>query len=427
MENKTYKVLLAHSAQQHSFRTATALEKSGVLFKYITTVYDKKHSLTSFTKRVLSGDNLTRANKRRCNSLSDNDVIQFCEFESLILLLLYRIDKKKNIYNIWNRFIIYKFNIKVANYAIKNNVDAVIMYDTLAYKTFEILKKKAPHIKRIIDMSAPYSLYMDKIFKIDLQKNNRYSDILRREICSTQYLNMLDNSIKETKLADYFLVASNFTMNSLIYEGVPNSKILMCPYGIDSNIYSYNKKRENMYEEIRCIFVGTITQKKGAFYLLEAIKELKHKRFSFMFVGTYDKKSEYYKDFKDICKFTGYVTKEKVVDFCSKSDILIFPSLADGFGLSALEAMSCGLPVICTSNSGVSDLIINGYNGFVINAGNEKEIYEKLMWFDNNRDKLKDMRENARNTSLKCTWNKYDLCIQKSIEKIRMDAAKDEI
>ena len=53
---KKYKVLIAHSAQQHSFRTAVALKENGYLFKYITTVYDKKGSLTSIGKKFLRGE-----------------------------------------------------------------------------------------------------------------------------------------------------------------------------------------------------------------------------------------------------------------------------------------------------------------------------------------------------------------------------------
>lgn len=418
MKDNTNKILIAHSAQQHSFRTAAALKKSGVLFKYITSVYDKEHSLTSLLKRFLKGDNLTRANTRSCDELDNTDVVQFCELESLILLFLYRVDKRKIIYNKWNNFIIGRFNKKVAKYAIKHNVDAVIMYDTLAYKTFKILKRKAPHIKRVLDMSAPAFSYMDNVFNIEQRKNNNYSDALKKEMASSLYSKSLKRSIEEISLTQYFLVASKFSEHSLISSGIEQSKILMCPYGIDSEVYLYDVKKINSIRKLRCIFIGTVTQKKGAFYLLETIKNIDCNKYSFKIVGTYDSDSKYYNDYKEICEFLGHVTKDRVVDYCRESDIMIFPSLADGFGLSALEAMSCGLPVICTSNSGISDLIIDGFNGFVIKPGSEKEIQEKLIWFDNNRDKLEIMSKNARDTALKCTWDKYDECVKRAAKEI---------
>lgn len=415
---KKYKVLIAHSAQQHSFRTAVALKECGSLYKYVTTVYDKEGSLTDKIKKILKGDNLKRANTRKCVSLKDEEVIQFYEGLGLLLLLLQRIDKSKKIYNIIDDLIIYLFHRKVAKYAIKHNVDAVVVYDTLGYRALKILEKKAPNIKRILDMSAPNMIYMDKIFKKDIEKEPIYSEKLKKEINSFKYKNTIKRVEQELVLAQSFLVASEFTRSSLNDKGISNDRIFKCSYGIDLTGYNTVKKNDQNKGKLKCIFIGNVTQKKGITHFLRAVKELDLENYSFNVLGNYEPDANYYKDYKDIVNFCGHVTRDKVIEFCCNSDVIIFPSLADGYGLSVLEALACGTPAICSTNAGISDLIVDFYNGFKILPSSSEEIYNKLIWCEKNRDKLKQMSVNARITAKECTWNKYNRDIEKAINII---------
>ena len=99
------KILLVHPGTQHSFRVATALKEAGMLYKFVTTVYDKEDSLLmKFTKLFISGDNLNRAQRRKCKALNDEDVVQFCEWMGIISLILVRLDKKQNVYNFWMKW-----------------------------------------------------------------------------------------------------------------------------------------------------------------------------------------------------------------------------------------------------------------------------------------------------------------------------------
>ncbi len=418
---KNYKIIVAHPAQQHSYKTAAGVKSAGMLFKYATTVYNGKKSLTSIATRFLKEDNLKRANGRNSKELDDSEIIQFCEFEGLFLLLLQRIDKSKYFYKLLNSFIINRFGKKIAKYAIDNDVDALIMYDTVSYKAFELLEKKAPHIIRIIDMSAPNFSYMDKIFKDDLKNNTNYSRALSEEIQSTFYNKTIKNSMKEVSLADYFLVASKFSHKSLVYSGISDRKILICPYGFYSSQLNQEKtliSNKVVDRKLNCLFVGRVTQKKGAFHLFDAINKLDLSYYSFKFVGTYETPNGYYDDFKDKCEFVGHVTKDRMFNLYKEADLLVFPSLADGFGLSVLEALSFGLPVICSRNAGASDLIIDGFNGFVIPAGDPYSIYEKLEWFISNKNRISDMSRNAIESVVDYTWEIYNKMLSRNLDVI---------
>lgn len=86
----------------------------------------------------------------------------------------------------------------------------------------------------------------------------------------------------------------------------------------------------------------------------------------------------------------------------------MFPSLSDGFGFAAAEGMAAGCPVIASENSGIADLIENGINGFVIPTHSTVALYEKMLWFVDNREKIQTMSDNAVSTIKKMTWEQYN-------------------
>ena len=109
------RIMVAHPFQQHSFKTAIALKESNSLFKYATTVYFKRGTLTFLLSKLLKGDNLKRLLGRRTEKLDDDDVVVLSEWTNLILLLLQRVDNKKSIYNYWYKKTIKKFNTHLFN------------------------------------------------------------------------------------------------------------------------------------------------------------------------------------------------------------------------------------------------------------------------------------------------------------------------
>ena len=89
------------------------------------------------------------------------------------------------------------------------------------------------------------------------------------------------------------------------------------------------------------------------------------------------------------------------------SHVFILPSFAEGMAQVGIEAMACGLPIICTYNSGVADLVTNGVNGFIIPVGDKDALIEKMQWFIDNPDKIKTLGEAASNIGKKYSWDRY--------------------
>jgi glycosyltransferase involved in cell wall biosynthesis len=74
--------------------------------------------------------------------------------------------------------------------------------------------------------------------------------------------------------------------------------------------------------------------------------------------------------------FTGNVSN--VSEYLQASDIFVFPTEREAFGVSLIEAMACGLPVISTAVGGVKDIIKHRKNGLVIEPGEFRQLYDAL-------------------------------------------------
>lgn len=412
------KIIVAHPGQQHSFRVATALKESGLLYRYITTVYDKKDSLMmKFVKTFISKENKRRASKRKCNALKDEDVVLFNTFLSLILLLVIRLNKKKFFARKFNTFISKRFQKKVADYAIKHNVDMVIGYDANCRYCFEILKVKAPHIKCVMDNAAPNRNYLCKVYT----ENREACGPFAAALAPYKYLFDADDArwyAEEIKTADYHIVASTFSKRALEFDGVPSDKIFVVPYGIDENRFL---NIERKYEEgrLNLIFIGEVNQRKGLYQICEAAKKLNNPNIEFNIIGSgYDSQKDLFAPYEKWVTFHGTAYFEKMRQHLEHNQVLLFPSMGDGFGFVVLEGMAAGMPVIASYNSAGPDVLQDGINGFLIEACNTDVLIDRINWFLHNTDKIRSMGVCAQNTAKKYTWKNYNKLIVESVNRI---------
>lgn len=412
-----FKIIVAHPGKQHSYKVASELKNNNMLFKYITTVYDKNSSiLMRIVKRFLSKENYERANSRKNVDLLDDEVVVFNQFGGLIEIALARFDKSRKIYKWFHYFNSDCFGRKIAHYAIKNKVDAVILYDTNAMKCFQILMKKAPDILRIMDVSAANRLYMRNIYENDFKICPQFSDRLKKERGFLWEKRIEKRMKKEIAFTQMFVVPSNFVRESLMYSGVNNKDIYICPYGANFLVEKRVEKKIKYSERLEAVYVGNVTEMKGIYYLLEAIKKIDKEKIHLTVIGSYDNSDGILSKYMDVVTFTGRIMHEKVAEMLKKSDFFVFPSLGEGLSLSVLEALACGLPCIVTKNSGANDAIEDGKNGFVIDVQNIEALVEKMLWFDQNRDKIPEMSQKAANTIDQYNWNNHEHCLINAIE-----------
>lgn len=406
------KILIAHISKQHSFHTAIALKKAGYLHKYVTTVYDKPGSMTRLLKKRLKGVMQKKAESRSCEQLDDQDIIQFYEWLGLLRIFLNRF-KWINI----DIFLMRIFAKRVVRFVIKEQVDALIVYDGICSKYLKQLKQKAPQIITIMDVTIAARPYMKEIFEKDMEQFNHQAFFTEEP-----YLwkgNYFKEIYTDFEYTDYFLVASEFVRKSLHFCKIPDKKILKVPYGVDVTNFSYNQKQEH-FGPLKLLFVGNLSYRKGLHHLLKIISLYDKDTLLLRLAGGYNPNGEFYKSFSanENIEFLGFVTRDKITETFQESDLFVLPSLAEGFALVILEALATGTPVLCSSNTGGNDAINNYENGLVFEASNFNLFQESIEWVLLNRDKLPLMSQKAREKSMKYTWDKYYTGIIEEINNI---------
>lgn len=398
------KVVLAHVSKQHSFHTAIALKRKGILYKYITTVYDKPSSFTTRFKGFLKGDVRKKADSRSCSELEDNDVLQMYELLGLVRIYINRFKFLKFLK--FDLFLQRIFALKVAKYVIREKVDAIIIYDGLAKKYTDLIKRKAPGIKIIMDISISARPFMKEYFEKDMHDHNHnYFYNEEKFLWNKGYMK---NVYDDFRYTDHFLVPSTIVYKSLEYCGVVKEKIIVAPYGVNINEFDF-KQKEVGKGPLNILFAGHLSYRKGVHHLLDVVSKFPKGEITLSLAGGYSIDSEFYMNYKgyENIKFMGFVTRDVISRVFQESDVFILPTLGEGFGLVILESLATGTPVICTNVAGGNDAIVDYENGIVCEAGDKQALVTTLKWFIENRNKLPYMSTKARETARRYTWDAY--------------------
>ena len=154
---------------------------------------------------------------------------------------------------------------------------------------------------------------------------------------------------------------------------VESAKILVVPLGVDLTKYQpLDNPNSIINSRIQkfgltppyIIFVGTIEPRKNLIRLIEAFQALSNSMeldsgYQLVIAGgkgwKYEPIFEAAKDNQEII-FTGYITEQEKIALMQGAEVFAFPSLYEGFALPVLEAMACGVPVVCSNNSALPEV-----------------------------------------------------------------------
>ena len=208
--------------------------------------------------------------------------------------------------------------------------------------------------------------------------------------------------IESAKMCDKMVSVDTNTANwfQKIDYKLDNKRIKVIPNYVDTNEFKYVKDKNN--KKIIITYPRRLYEPRGMYLLLDIVDDLfkKYKNIEIHFVG---------KGFdKDINKIKSKIKKypkqlfcyssepEKMYEIYQKSDISLIPTLySEGTSLSCLEAMSTGNIVVATRVGGLTDLIINNYNGYLIEPTKD-DLLSTLSYIIENIDKQDNIKKRAR-------------------------------
>lgn len=210
---------------------------------------------------------------------------------------------------------------------------------------------------------------------------------------------MIERQNKEIKLSDIIIVSSQFSKKSFKLMGFDSKKFLIKHPNLDLEFFKLNPKISKL-PNYTFLYVGNLGFNKGVESLCESFcLEFKKKLADLYIVGS--SVDEDYTKFmkKKFCNpnihFLGASSKENLVRYYNSADCTILPSIADGFGKTILESLSCGTPAICSKNVGALDILPKDLNDLswkpfdIYNIRKSlKFMYEKRKHYIDNRVKL---------------------------------------
>lgn len=205
---------------------------------------------------------------------------------------------------------------------------------------------------------------------------------------------------EETYLADRIIVNSAWSRSALIGEGVPEDKIEIIPLAYDRLSVTPMRVDTEPHtgSPLRVLFLGQAILRKGIVELTEAARLLVGERVEIHVVGPIPEHlSRRLLDTPGIC-WHGSQPRSRVDEFYRNSDVFILPTHSDGFGMTQLEAMAHGLPVISSTKCG--EVVKDGENGLVLKQVDGENIAHTLRMLIENRDLLARLTEGARRAKI---------------------------
>jgi glycosyltransferase involved in cell wall biosynthesis len=177
--------------------------------------------------------------------------------------------------------------------------------------------------------------------------------------------------------SDAVTVPSKSAANSYIKMGVAAKKIYVIPYGVRLEAFSPQPVDSH---DFNVLFAGAVGLRKGLPYLLEAFAALRHPRKRLRVIGQMqaEMRGVLGRLPKDGVEFLGSLPRAEVAEWMQRSQVLVLPSVEDGFGLVMAEAMASGCPVIASDQTGAADLFTDGVEGYIVPARDAAAIAERL-------------------------------------------------
>ena len=214
-----------------------------------------------------------------------------------------------------------------------------------------------------------------------------------------------DQLSREIEMADELIVLSSFQLRTFEEEEVTPKRHHVLPLGVDVDLFRpTNRIRRGPFT---IGFVGQITQRKGISYLMTAFEALRPRGVRLLMVGNPVGPRDAW--IREGVEHHPAVARKNLPDFYAQMDVFVLPSLIEGFGLTALEAMASGVPVILSENTFGSDIVTDGHDGFVVPIRSAEAIVERVRALSSDRSMWATMSANGRGTSEKYTWRAFGM------------------
>ena len=280
--------------------------------------------------------------------------------------------------------------------------------------TFHFCEKEGLRLKEANIIEIPHKSASQKLKALDHR-------IYRRLAAFAEGLIFGRNGSEER-----IVVSQSMKREFVHHYGDAAESIIVIPNGVD--LKTFNPANRPLYRDrirqkhgisrsdLILMFAGGDWERKGVPYIMKALSLLTRPDVKLLIIGSGDK--ELYgqlAELKHVRERITFVSHSSVLwEYYAASDVFVFPTKYEPFGLVIIEAMASGLPVITSRVAGAADFITDGVDGLLLSdPGDTSDLAAKIELLLSNTELRKTMGEHARETAEKLSW---DRVAQKTLE-----------
>lgn len=268
----------------------------------------------------------------------------------------------------------FTFGKRVFSYLKKHKNDYDIVHDNqcLSYGIGRLARKVMP---TIVTIHHPIT--------VDRQEDYKVAHTIRQKFRVYRWYTFIGMQLKVARQFSHIITVSDFTKKDIAKEFcLDENKFRVVHNGINNEFFY---PRQNGPRPTNSLIVtnSADTPLKGLNFLLEAVAQVRLRQPLTLTVIGQPKKDgiieNLVKELKleDIVHFTGRIENEEFADYYAKSSVAVVPSLYEGFGIPAAEAMACGVPLISTSGGALPEVVGNA--GLIVPPGDSKALADAIV------------------------------------------------
>lgn len=406
--SKEYRVLLSHPTGNANVREALrTLEENRLLARFITSISWKDESaINKMLPAALKNQLQRRQFRLDPGKIVTRPVPEFLRLTSARFKLpwLSRYFDVDRIYR--------GIDNLTCDLLEEFELDAVYCYEDGALKTFQ--SAKAMGLRCFYDLPIAYWETAKSLLTEEAERLPQWARTIPGTNDSPE---KLARKTEEAELADVIITPSQFVLNSLPRRIREEKECVVLPFGTSTSP-EYKSRETPKNAPLRVLFAGSLTQRKGLADLFHAFQLVDSEEVELVVMGSLCAPLDFYR--KEYRNFVYEPPRphDKVLQLMSECDVFVLPSLVEGRALVQLEALSVGLPLIISHNTGGEDLLSEDCpTGFAVDIRNPQQIAEKVEWFVKNRSLIDEMKENCREHARKITWNGYRSSLYQLLSK----------
>lgn len=398
------KYIVVHAGRRDDYQVALALHEAQMLKFLITDFYSPFDSFLGIflQKNKLFSGLLSKRYKRGLPSYK-----AIISYKALAYFVLFNLTGKIIFDNLKGVALGKKANALSQKYKIP-----VLSMNTYATEAFE----RNPFKPRVLFQFHPHPTFVKQILQDEININPKSKASLLQEYEFSIPKTELKKLSNEIFLATDYICASSLTKKSLVFEGVEKDKIKVIPYGVDTSKYTFEDRHKIKTDKFTVLFIGSLNQRKGITYLLDALNQLKNIRLHIVGRGIFD--NELLAGYSFEISVFQDVSHQKLIEIMHQANCFVLPSIIEGFGQVILEAMATGLPVIASENTAAIDIIEHGKDGFIVSIRDSQSIRDIILKLSSDNNYALNIGREAHNTAKKYTWKRFRTEIVKYLNNI---------